>query len=212
MNKRIVSLTLLILVMVGVGIFFFKKNDSSSDIKPSIVDFGSNGNNQTKSKEGNSNDNSPPPWMGSGSVSQANKNSDGNSSNEVSNSGNGFNAQKPTGADESKKKLEELNKIQAEITANMQNGQPDIKKLTATLYKMKQTQGDVVGGVNIGILITNLEKAQQIQELALEMQNNTGKVGSFDQKKQELNLKKMQQLQAEMRTDFVVPPSVNKSK
>jgi cell fate (sporulation/competence/biofilm development) regulator YlbF (YheA/YmcA/DUF963 family) len=208
-------LTLLILVMVGAGIFFLNKNDSSSDIKPTIVDTGSTGNTSTKSKDSNSIDsidNTPPPWMGSTAVTQGNKNSDGNSSNELSNSGSGINSQKITSAEESKKKLEELNKIQAEITANMQNGQPDINKLKATLYKMKQTQGDVVGGVNIGILINNLEKAQQIQELALEMQNNTGKVGSFDQKKQEINLKKMQQLQAEMRTDFVASPNINKSK
>lgn len=208
-------MTLLILVMVGAAIFFLNKNDSSTDIKPTIVDTGLNGNTSTKSKDSNSIDsidNTPPPWMGSAAVTQGNKNSDGNSSNELSNSGSGINSQKITSAEESKKKLEELNKIQAEITANMQNGQPDINKLKATLYKMKQTQGDVVGGVNIGILINNLEKAQQIQELALEMQNNTGKVGSFDQKKQEINLKKMQQLQAEMRTDFVASPTINQSK
>jgi hypothetical protein len=205
-------LSLLILVIVGAGIFFMKKNDSSTISKPALVEGGLNSITSSKPIENNSADNSPPPWMGSGSGMSPNKNINGSTSSELSTPSLGAANPKLSGVEASQRRLVELEKIQAELNASLQNGQPDLKKLSATLNKMKQTQGDNVGGVNINALINNLEKAQQIQELALEMQKESAKTGNFDQKKLDSNMKKMLQLQSEMRVDIVTTTTTNKSK
>lgn len=212
-NKRILSLSLLLIVLIGAVVYWMSKDTSKSSIKSAVVDMNLNNSALTKKQaDNNSLDNSPPPWLGSTANSPTIKSVDGNASNDILNVPNGTQRQQLTGIEQSKKRLADLEKLQAEVNASVQNGQPDLKKLSATLYKMKETQGSTVGGVNLNALITNLEKAQQIQELAFEMQKESGKAGNSDQKKLDANMKKMQQLQSEMRTDIMVSPTTNANK
>lgn len=212
-NKRILSLSLLLIVLIGAVVYWMSKDTSKSSIKSAVVDMNLNNSSLTKKQaDNNSLDNSPPPWLGSTANGPTIKSVDGNVSNDILNVPNGTQRQQLTGIEQSKKRLADLEKLQAEVNASVQNGQPDLKKLSATLYKMKETQGSTVGGVNLNALITNLEKAQQIQELAFEMQKESGKAGNSDQKKLDANMKKMQQLQSEMRTDIMVSPTTNANK
>lgn len=212
-NKRILSLSLLLIVLIGAVVYWMSMDTSKSSIKSAVVDMNLNNSALTKKQaDNNSLDNSPPPWLGSTANSPTIKSVDGNASNDILNVPNGTQRQQLTGIEQSKKRLADLEKLQAEVNASVQNGQPDLKKLSATLYKMKETQGSTVGGVNLNALITNLEKAQQIQELAFEMQKESGKGGNSDQKKLDANMKKMQQLQSEMRTDIMVSPTTNANK
>ncbi len=147
----------------------------------------------------------PPPWVNSGSQAVA-LGSDANSLP-------GMEAKQQIAAGEvpvsaagkSKEKLAELGKAQAELTAFVQAGNADPKKLLDILQKLKQTQGPVVGGVNLDALINNLEKTQQLQDLSIEMQKEAQKAGGPDQKKMQDNIERLKKLQAQMRTDVTVP-------
>ncbi len=147
----------------------------------------------------------PPPWANSGSTA-AHKNTAGDST-PTSGSHQTTSATGVTGASRTKPNLAELEKMQVELLAAVQSGKPDVKKLSEVLHRLKQTQGANVGGVNIDALINNLEKSQQLQDLSMEMQKETQKVGGPDQKKMQDNIERLKKLQAQMRTDVAVPPT-----
>lgn len=108
-------------------------------------------------------------------------------------------------AAQSKSDLADINKMQDELLAIVQSGNPDTKKLAEVLHRLKQTQGANVGGVNVDVLINNLEKSQQLQDLSVEMQKEAQKPGGPDQKKMQENVERLKKIQAQMRTDVMVP-------
>lgn len=98
----------------------------------------------------------------------------------------------------------ELQKFQDELLATVQSGNPDAKKLKEILTRLKQTQGNTVGGVNVDVLLNNLEKSQQIQDVATQLQKESQKPGGPDQRKMQDYMDSLKKLQAQMRTDVMV--------
>ncbi|MFZ6818303.1 hypothetical protein [Undibacterium sp. Ji22W] len=98
----------------------------------------------------------------------------------------------------------ELQKFQDELLATMQSGNPDSKRLKEILTRLKQTQGNTIGGVNVDVLLNNLEKSQQIQDVAAQLQKESQKPGGPDQRKMQDHMDNLKKLQAQMRTDVMV--------
>jgi len=102
--------------------------------------------------------------------------------------------------------LKELEQIRNELAASMRDGkQPDPKKVVEALTRLKRTYGSQVAGVNLDAVINNVEKAQEIQALALKMQSETSKPGGPDQKALMGYVEQLKKLQAQLRTDISVP-------
>lgn len=99
----------------------------------------------------------------------------------------------------------ELEQIRNELAASVRDGKPDPKKVVEALTRLKQTYGSQVAGVNLDAVINNVEKAQEIQALALKMQSETSKPGGPDQKAVQGYVEQLQKLQAQLRTDISVP-------
>lgn len=147
----------------------------------------------------------PPPWANSKSA-QAEVRVDGQPRSPSGVSEQPAIAGAPrSGAAQSKSDLADINKMQTELLAIVQSGNPDTKKLAEVLHRLKQTQGANVGGVNVDVLINNLEKSQQLQDLSVEMQKEAQKAGGPDQKKMQENVERLKKIQAQMRTDVMVP-------
>lgn len=102
--------------------------------------------------------------------------------------------------------LKELEKIKMELSDAMRDGkQADPKKVVEALVKLKQMNGSAVSGVNLDAVINNVEKAQEMQALALEMQRESNKPGGPDRKALLAYVEQLKKLQAQVRTDFSVP-------
>lgn len=144
-------------------------------------------------------DNMPAPWA-NGSNSSALQSGEKSSAN-VTGLSDGHNNTKAPG-----KKLTaaELQKFQDELLGTVQSGNPDPKRLKEILTRLKQTQGNTVGGVNVDVLLNNLEKSQQIQDVAAQLQKESQKPGGPDQKKMQDYMDSLKKLQAQMRTDVMV--------
>ncbi|MBR7800852.1 hypothetical protein [Undibacterium fentianense] len=98
----------------------------------------------------------------------------------------------------------ELQKMQSELLTAVQSGNPDPKRLKEILLHLKQTQGNNVGGVNVDVLIGNLDASQQLQTIAAEVQKEAQKPGGPDQRKMQELTDKMKRVQGQMRTDVMI--------
>jgi hypothetical protein len=96
----------------------------------------------------------------------------------------------------------------AERLAELQQSgaQADPKKIAETLAALKQQHGAMVGGVNLDLVMNNLQVSQDIQALALEMQRESAKSGSVNSKKMQAYLSQLQNLQSQLRLDISTPP------
>lgn len=143
-------------------------------------------------------DNLPAPWANSanGSVVQGDKS--------ATNATGPIDARSNNVAPGKKLTAAELQKFQDELLATVQSGNPDSKRLKEILTRLKQTQGNTVGGVNVDVLLNNLEKSQQIQDVAAQLQKESQKPGGPDQRKMQEYMDSLKKLQAQMRTDVMV--------
>jgi hypothetical protein len=71
---------------------------------------------------------------------------------------------------------------------------------------LKQKHGAMVGGVNLDLVMNNLQVSQDIQALALEMQRESAKSGGGNSKKMQAYLSQLQTLQSQLRLDISTPP------
>ncbi|WP_334189536.1 hypothetical protein [Noviherbaspirillum sp.] len=112
----------------------------------------------------------------------------------------------PAGEQAKEKRLAELHALQADILRQTQQGkQPDAKQVDATLAKLQEIEGaPVVAGVNIPAVRSNLDKAQQMQQLAQDMEREAKKPGGPDMNKLRAQMAQMQQLQGQLRNDVSV--------
>lgn len=112
----------------------------------------------------------------------------------------------PAGGQEKQKRLAELQSLQADILRQTQQGrQPDAKQVDATLAKLQEIEGaPIVAGVNIPAVRSNLDKAQQLQQLAQEMEREAKKPGGPDMNKLKAQMAQLQQLQGQLRNDVSV--------
>ncbi|HEV2612293.1 MAG TPA: hypothetical protein VGU61_18670 [Noviherbaspirillum sp.] len=112
----------------------------------------------------------------------------------------------PAGGQEKQKRLAELQALQADILRQTQQGrQPDAKQVDATLAKLQEIEGaPIVAGVNIPAVRSNLDKAQQLQQLAQEMEREARKPGGPDMNKLKAQMAQLQQLQGQLRNDVSV--------
>lgn len=102
--------------------------------------------------------------------------------------------------------LQQLEKMQQELTQAMQGGQqPDPKQVEALLNQLKQKHGSTVAGINLDVVIINLKVAQEIQVLALDMQRESAKPGGGDIKKMQAYVEQLTKLQLRLRTDVSAP-------
>lgn len=103
--------------------------------------------------------------------------------------------------------LIELKKMHTELAVSMREGRPvDPKKVAEALAKLKQIYGSTVAGVNLDAVITNVEKAQEMQALAMEIQREAGKAGGPDRKVLLAQVDKLKKLQSQLRTDVAAVP------
>lgn len=204
MNKKWLFYALFAGVAVALGFFFAKFDITVTAVAPKTTVATSVTSSATASVRSTPETEAPPPWANSGNQA-ANVNAGAGTLPRMdANQGVGSGEAPMSATSNSKQKLAELGKTQAELTAFVQSGNADPKKLLDILQKLKQTQGPSVGGVNIDALINNLEKTQQLQELSVEMQRESQKVGGPDQKKMQENIERLKKLQAQMRTDVTV--------
>ena len=106
-----------------------------------------------------------------------------------------------------------LEKMQQELAASMRAGQqPDPKQVEALLNELKQKHGPTVAGVNLDVVIKNLQIAQQMQALAFEIQRETVKPGGGDSKRMQGYMQQLTKLQSQLGGDITVPktPEVTK--
>ncbi|MBI3712763.1 MAG: hypothetical protein HY253_07350 [Burkholderiales bacterium] len=204
MNKKWLFYALLTGVAAALGFFFSKYEIKVTATAPKTTVATSVTSVAAPSVSPTPETEAPPPWVNNGNQ-VADVNSGANTLPRMdAKQGMGAGEVPMSATSNSKQKLAELGKMQTELTAFVQSGNTDPKKLLDILHKLKQTQGSSVGGVNIDALINNLEKTQQLQELSLEMQKESQKAGGPDPKKMQENIERLKKLQAQMRTDVTV--------
>lgn len=116
-------------------------------------------------------------------------------------------------AEKRQRDLKELEEMQKDLTASMRGGQaPDPKKVEAMLNQLKQKHGSTVAGVNLDVVIKNLQVAQELQVLALEIQRESAKPGGGDKQKMQAYIAQLTKLQSQLRTDITVPPTASAAK
>ncbi len=112
----------------------------------------------------------------------------------------------PAGEQAKQKRMAELQALQADILRKTQQGQqPDAKQVDATLAKLQEIEGaPIVAGVNIPAVRSNLDKAQQMQQLAQDMEREAKKPGGPDMNRLRAQMAQLQQLQGQLRNDISV--------
>lgn len=207
MNKRLMALVALVLVLLAVAIVLIQrgpstaqpKPGSAASVAPSLAPQSAPAANMPRAAES-----ALPPWAtratASPSLAQADK---------------PLNGQPMTAgpAAASQRELKELEKLQQELTDSMRDGkQPDPKKVAEMLNRLKEKHGSTVAGVNLDAVISNLQTAQDMQALALEIQHESGKPGGGDSKKMQGYIAQLTKLQSRMRMDISVPQKPEASK
>jgi hypothetical protein len=158
----------------------------------------------------NAGDMTPPPWATSsanGSVNGAVTGTNNGVPNGSSVTGVRTPAQRQLDVAAREKELQDMQQFQLELQQATVNGKPDPKKMIEVFERLKQTRGPVVGGVNVDVMINNLEKAQQMQDLAAEIQKEANKGGTQDPKKMQDYMDRLRKLQSQLRTDVMVAPA-----
>lgn len=205
LSKRFMALVALVLVLLAVAIVLIQRGPSTAEPKPGLAASvapllapqSAPAANMPRAAEG-----VPPPWAtgATPSLAQADKPLNGQPM-----------AAGPATA--SQRELKELEKLQQELTESMREGkQPDPKKVAEMLNRLKEKHGSTVVGVNLDAVISNLQTAQDMQALALEIQHESGKPGGGDSKKMQGYIAQLTKLQSRMRMDISVPQKPEASK
>lgn len=162
----------------------------------------------------NAGDMTPPPWATSstngsvnGSVNGSAALGNGAAANGTGVAGVRTPAQRQMEVAAREKELQDMQQFQRELQQATVNGKPDPKKMIEVFERLKQTRGSVIGGVNVDVMINNLEKAQQMQDLAAEIQKEANKGGTQDPKKMQDYMDRLRKLQSQLRTDVMVAPA-----
>jgi uncharacterized membrane protein len=144
-------------------------------------------------------DNAPPPWANSSAGMSA-------ASSNANAAGGGTPAPATSlGKKGSQLSKTELDGIQTELLAAMQTQKPDTKRMIEILNRLKQSPDTKVSGINIDVLINNMEKSQQMQDLAAEIQKESTKPGGVDTKRLQEQVERLKKLQSQVRTDVLLP-------
>jgi hypothetical protein len=97
----------------------------------------------------------------------------------------------------------EMERMQQEISALQSSGKPpDPKRVEEMLTTLRQTHGPIAGGINLDIVINNLQVSQKMQTLALDMQAESNKPGGGSTAKMQGYMEQLNKLQSQMRTDI----------
>ena len=197
LNKRMASLVALVLVLLAAAVMFGRRGPATPETvpaamtpaTPSVASPSVPGGPPSRPGDG------VPPWA-AGGVQAPSLALPGDSP--VS-TGSAAAAQRD---------LQELEKMQQELADSMRGGQqPDPKRVEALLNQLKQKHGSTVAGVNLDVVISNLQVAQEIQVLALDMQRESVKPGGGDIKKMQGYVGQLTKLQSRLRTDVSVSPA-----
>ena len=155
-----------------------------------------------------SGDMTPPPWANGAQSGTGNAAANAaNAANGTANTGVRTPAQRQLEVAAREKELQDMQQFQRELQQATVNGKPDPKKMIEVFERLKQTRGSVVGGVNVDVMINNLDKAQQMQDLAAEIQKEANKGGAQDPKKMQDYMDRLRKLQGQLRTDVMVAPA-----
>jgi hypothetical protein len=155
-----------------------------------------------------SRDMTPPPWATSAGNGTPNA-----AANGIANGVNGSNsvirtpAQRQLDIAAREKDVQDMQQFQRELQQATVNGKPDPKKMIEAFERLKQARGSIVGGMNVDVMINNLQKAQQMQDLAAEIQKEANKGGAQDPKKMQDYMDRLHKLQAQLRTDVMAAPA-----
>lgn len=196
MKKRLMALVALVLVLLAVAIVVSWRNSSTSEsmpgsggsVAPSVATPSAPAASLPRAGDG-----VPPPWA-TGTPSPA-----------PAQAQNQLNSQ-PMPAAPAAAAQRELEKMQQELAASVRDGkQPDPKKVAEMLNLLKEKYGSTVAGVNLDAVISNLQTAQEMQALALEIQHESAKPGGGDSKKMQGYVAQLTKLQSRMRMDISVP-------
>lgn len=200
MNKRTMSVVALILLLLVVAFYVGRRGSSGTASAP--VAAGSTAPSATTPvvpgvSGPRPSDSVTPPWAtGSGQAAS------------VAPGAALLNGQ-PSPADKAvaaQRESRELEQMQLEIAEMLRDGkQPDPKRIAEMLTSLKQKHGAIIAGVNLDAVLNNLQVAQEIQTLALEVQRESGKPGGGDSKKMQAYVAQLTKLQAQMRMDITVP-------
>ena len=200
MNKRSMAVAALILLLLAVALYFALRGSSVTGRAPvAAVPTVPSASTSAVPGIGGSRpgDSAPPPWAtGSGQAPSV-------APGAAVLSGQPSPADKAAAAQRESKELEQM---QLEIAEMLRNGkQPDPKRVAEMLTSLKQKHGAIVAGVNLDVVLNNLQVAQEIQTLALEIQRESSKPGGGDSKKMQAYVAQLTKLQAQMRMDITVP-------
>ena len=200
LNKRMMALVALVLVLLAVAIVFGRSGPAApatapaamTPTVPSVANPSVSGGAPSRPSEG-----VPPPWAAGGVQSPS-----------VALPGQALGGPLVSAASAAaaQRDFQELEKMQQELADSMRGGQqPDPKRVEALLNQLKQKHGSTVAGVNLDVVISNLQVAQEIQVLALDMQRESAKPGGGDIKKVQVYVEQLTKLQSRLRTDVSAP-------
>jgi hypothetical protein len=213
MKKSTIILSVSFVFIFALGIYLGQVFFGSGQTAPVISSNASSSNptaalpNVTKP---NAIDSAPPPWATSSTNGAANGTSNGAGNGMASGtlpSGVRTPAQRQLDVAAREKELQDMQQFQRELQQATVNGKPDPKKMIEVFERLKQNRGSVIGGVNVDVMINNLEKAQQMQDLSAEIQKEANKGGAQDPKKMQDYMDRLRKLQGQLRTDVMVAPA-----
>ena len=200
MNKRSMAVFALILLLLVVAVFIGSRGSSgtaSTPVAPGSTAPSAAAPVMPGVGGPRPGDTAPPPWAtGSGQAPSVAP-------------GAAILSGQPSPADKAaaaKRESRGVEQMQLEIAEMLRDGkQPDPKRVAELLTSLKQKHGAIVAGVNLDVVLNNLQVAQEIQTLALEIQRESGKPGGGDSKKMQAYAAQLTKLQAQMRMDITVP-------
>ena len=197
LNKRTMALVALVLVLLAVAIMFGRRGPATAPAAmnpaaPSVANPSVPGGASSRPGDG-----VPPPWAAGGVQPPS-----------VALPGQALGGPPVSAASAAaaQRDLQELQRMQQELAESMRGGQqPDPKRVEALLNQLKQKHGSTVAGVNLDVVISNLQVAQEIQVLALDIQRESAKPGGGDFKKMQGYVAQLTKLQSRLRTDVSAP-------
>jgi hypothetical protein len=206
-NKRALALVALVVVLLAAAVWFGRPGISNSETPATVAQPGARpvatpmtpGTDSSRPGPG-----SPAPWAAGGSSLPPQQQSGMPDKNQPAPAGTAASAPH---------ELKELEKMQQALAESMRGGkQPDTRQVLELLNQMKQKYGSTAGGVNLDAVITNLQVAQDIQVVAVEMQTESAKSGGGDRKKLQSSMEKLTKLQSQLRTDIAAPNTLGNTK
>ena len=211
MKKSTIILSVSFALIFGLGIYlgqFFFGASPTASVASSNLPNSPIAANAPIAATPSSGDMTPPPWANGGQIGTGNAAANAaNAANGTANTGVRTPAQRQLDVAAREKELQDMQQFQRELQQATVNGKPDPKKMIEVFERLKQTRGSVVGGVNVDVMINNLDKAQQMQDLAAEIQKEANKGGAQDPKKMQDYMDRLRKLQGQLRTDVMVAPA-----